>query len=1021
MSLDEARNVSAPFTGRRLVPPPRTITDIAAVLPRAEASATAVVSTFARQPRDVERSDPEKWGGRYYVDGRHSRARGDFRRAIAAFSAAAELMPPLTVTDLSYSTGELYDFGTAALRELGETEASAGNYWNAISAFERAIRPWSGKPGWPEIYSGLAEAYARAGDLKAATRTLRQLEYAADGAVYGRRQSLPERNPVIRAENESAVMATRAAVLQAAGQLDEAEKYWRQSIRRLDAFPTNRWAKTRRELRMSRLAECLLRQGRLVEAEIEARATIRDRARNYEALPWSYDQPGTVTLLARILRAQGRYAESETLARAAAAAFKQGGASPIASLPVIAPRLEMAAVLAAQGRWSESLDEYRSAQNDLADDRLWDRLVVTDPAFLYALVRAGRLLEATGALDRALVETERTRGATHGTTAELRGLRAIVHLANGERAKALQGFRLASAALIDRRTERDDEVTTEGEQGLRLRTIFGAYVGQLAADGDTAEAFRIAEVVHARSVQRALDASAARAAARDGALADLVRREQDAAKQIAALQGLLATGFTGGEEFRSEADLRQRIEMLRTARRTLAAQIHKDFPAYAQLVNPSPITIDQARAALRADEALVSTLVTDEFTYIWSARATGDIAFAAVPITEGQLIQSVGRVRQALDSQVKTLGDVQPFDVSTSHELFRTLLAPVRRGWADAERLLIVAHGPVAQLPFAALPMTPPPSHGDEAPLFARYRHVQWLIRRHAVTTLPSVGALVTLRRSPSGSPDRRPFVGFGDPYFNVEQASGAAQAAAPLSVGHHPGRDYVVAVRNVVMSPGADINTSKLAMLPRLPDTADEIRSIARVMNADLERDVFLGARANEKNVRTLDLAKYRVIAFATHGLVPGDLDGLTQPALALTAPEVATIDGDGLLTMEKILALRLDADWVVLSACNTANGAGTGAEAISGLGRAFFYAGARALLVTQWPVETTSARALTTGLFKRQADDPSRTRAKALQQTMNALIDDGGFIDSATGKMVFSYAHPIFWAPFALVGDGG
>ncbi len=122
----------------------------------------------------------------------------------------------------------------------------------------------------------------------------------------------------------------------------------------------------------------------------------------------------------------------------------------------------------------------------------------------------------------------------------------------------------------------------------------------------------------------------------------------------------------------------------------------------------------------------------------------------------------------------------------------------------------------------------------------------------------------------------------------------------------------------------------------------------------------------------------------------------------------------------MGEILGLKLDADWVVLSACNTAAGDGAGAEAFSGLGRAFFYAGTRALLVSNWPVETTSARALTTDLFRRQAKDSALTRAQALRQAMLTLMDGRGFVDQ-TGRTVFSYAHPIFWAPFSLVGDGG
>jgi len=162
-------------------------------------------------------------------------------------------------------------------------------------------------------------------------------------------------------------------------------------------------------------------------------------------------------------------------------------------------------------------------------------------------------------------------------------------------------------------------------------------------------------------------------------------------------------------------------------------------------------------------------------------------------------------------------------------------------------------------------------------------------------------------------------------------------------------------------------------------------------------------------------------VVMFATHGLIPGDLNGLTQPALALSAPNVADIDGDGLLTLDEVLALKLNADWVVLSACNTATGDGAGAEAVSGLGRAFFYAGTRALLVSNWPVETTSARELTTDLFKRQAQNPMLARAEAMRQAMVGLIDGPGYVDPDSRQAVFSYAHPIFWAPFSLVGDGG
>ena len=162
---------------------------------------------------------------------------------------------------------------------------------------------------------------------------------------------------------------------------------------------------------------------------------------------------------------------------------------------------------------------------------------------------------------------------------------------------------------------------------------------------------------------------------------------------------------------------------------------------------------------------------------------------------------------------------------------------------------------------------------------------------------------------------------------------------------------------------------------------------------------------------MKSIDLAQRRILAFATHGLVPGDLPGLTQPALAMTQTDDPK--ESPLLTLEDVLGLKLDADWVVLSACNTASGDGAGAEALSGLGRGFFYAGSRALLATHWPVESESARVLVTGIFERYAKNPDMTRAQALNDAMLALID-------GPGSPEFSYAHPIFWAPYALFGDG-
>ena len=177
---------------------------------------------------------------------------------------------------------------------------------------------------------------------------------------------------------------------------------------------------------------------------------------------------------------------------------------------------------------------------------------------------------------------------------------------------------------------------------------------------------------------------------------------------------------------------------------------------------------------------------------------------------------------------------------------------------------------------------------------------------------------------------------------------------------------------------------------LTPLPDTADELKTIAKVLGAP-PGDVNLREAASETKVKSAPLGEYRIVQFATHGLVAGDLSGLAEPALVLTPPEVPTEANDGLLTASEIATLKLNADWVVLSACNTAAGGSEGAEALSGLARAFFYAGARALLVSHWAVYSTAATELTTKTFATLAASPGLGRAEAFRRAMLDLIAEG------------------------------
>ena len=198
------------------------------------------------------------------------------------------------------------------------------------------------------------------------------------------------------------------------------------------------------------------------------------------------------------------------------------------------------------------------------------------------------------------------------------------------------------------------------------------------------------------------------------------------------------------------------------------------------------------------------------------------------------------------------------------------------------------------------------------------------------------------------------------------------------------------------------------------LPETTDELCTVARKLGVP-ESELWLGDRATERNIKEMSeqgrLANYGIVHFATHGLVSGELQGLAEPALVLTPPAEASETDDGLLTASEVAQLKLNADWVVLSACNTAAAGAQGAEALSGLARAFFYAGARALLVSHWKVNSDAAVRLTTKAFAELEANPKIGRAEALRRSMIDVITHG------TDDEV----HPAFWAPFSVVGEGG
>jgi CHAT domain-containing protein len=1016
------------------VAPPRTITDIAAILD----SEKPDPAKTSKVKREADAEPPAAASrvalARFYYDRGHARAElGRLSESIADAEKAVEL---------AHGAGDSNMLGRFE-QFLGLQYSAAGDPKKALAIFLRQLRDTNAPGAKGFAFNGgrqVASIYLQMGDLGQAEAYLRRseglLHEARTSGMPGWRKSYP-----IKGQSwEADVEFHRALILEARGQFREAEQAYRLAeLRRRGSIagilsspnpPPRSQLLEAADLMVVAQARMKARQGRLAEAEADARRALLARLKDQGK--YSPTTPKYIMGLASALIEQGRYAESEKLVRVAIDINRAIGVADDSQVAVRFlsqlgniltlehKRTAAAAIYAEIDKATTKWDPKRREAFDLNGSRITS---------LYASGQVERGI----AMAEALLKRNISRvGEQHYDTAAARGILAIGYMKAHRDAKAVREFRAAIPRLLDQARENadDDNTTLVAARSERLQNIVEAYIALVDRGQDgrgeqaALETFALADAIRGHSVQQALAASSARMVTKDKALADVVREEQDLSKQVNAQLGTLNNVLALPSSQRDDDGvkaLQASIAKLRLERDNKRAEIAKRFPSYASLIDPKPPSVDDIKSVLGSEEALLSFYFGRDVSFVWAVPKAGPVAFAAVHATSGEIESKIRKLREALEPQAAMISDIPPFDLKLAYELYSLLLKPVEAGWKPATNLIVVTNGALGLLPLSLLPTAPVVASDDGGPLFSGYRKVPWLARTHAVTMVPSAAALRTLRQIPPGADKRERMIGFGNPIFSKEQAEQQAEQNAPTSTQVA----MAATTRGVPLrrrsSPKLDgVDSAELAMLPPLPDTADELKAIATALEADPSKVLELGAKANEQTVKTMDLSKYKIIVFATHGLVPGELNGLTQPALALSAPAVAGVPGDGLLTMEEILTLKLDADWVVLSACNTGTGAGAGAEAASGLGRAFFYAGTRALLVTNWSVHSQSARDLTTDLFRRQTANPKLTRGEALRQAEMALLDGKGYVDE-NGKTLFAYGHPLFWAPYTIIGDGG
>ncbi|MEP4619633.1 MAG: CHAT domain-containing tetratricopeptide repeat protein [Paracoccaceae bacterium] len=545
------------------------------------------------------------------------------------------------------------------------------------------------------------------------------------------------------------------------------------------------------------------------------------------------------------------------------------------------------------------------------------------------------------------------------------------------------------------------------------------------------ELFQLAQLASTTVAGGALNDAIARSQT-SGRLADLLRERQTLSRDLVSLRDAISRAQYDG---RSPDAILTQVQQKEERQKAITAEIAKESPDLASVWDFNPLRMEAVAKSLRDDEALIVFATSD-------APVAGDHTGSyAIAMSKESVIVSLIPPRADLVALSHTLrcsaaltdpscatsgGDgtrggfsLEPeenpdasagpaFDTQAAHDAYLDLFADLSDLTADKKRLVIVADQALISMPFhLAL----------KAPLAAErpMREGQWLIRDHSIEVIPSVSSFVAMRdthiaKREKNAPSRPVrFLGIGDPLIGIQR-----DGPVDFQCGHTTVPVLTASLDTNLVNRGlGSVRTDALRDLAALPDTRCELHRLASHFGDD--STVILNDAATETKVKDLsasgDLRDYSVISFATHGLIAGEI-GINDSGLVLSPPELPTALDDGLLTTQEIAALQLDADFVILSACNTASGDSQNQEGLSGMASAFFYAGARSLMVSHWPVYSDAAVDLTTRSFEAMQSDPTMTRADAIRSAMLSILDD----PFATPRQ----SHPSYWAPFVIVGDG-
>lgn len=548
--------------------------------------------------------------------------------------------------------------------------------------------------------------------------------------------------------------------------------------------------------------------------------------------------------------------------------------------------------------------------------------------------------------------------------------------------------------------------TAVDEGYARTEPAEGLMRVSLRLPGGAAESFRYAEWTKSRLFAESVARKYGRPETR---IPDaLAQREAGLAERAAALRKRADAALEKGDTA-LVARLEDESAALAEESDRFVDELRRAHPEYAAALYPQPVRAE--RVPLAPGEVLLEYDVTEPLTRFFLVKE-GAVFAGDIPVSREELEGLVGRYRAFFEG-VQGEAQLAAFDPRLGRRLYELLLKPALaakdaqgRPWvAPGAKLVVVPDEALVTLPFeslvARLPETvhmPRGRHGP-APVGVVYAGDEL-----DIAYSQSANALTLARSLKRPAPPAKALFALADPVFGPSDSrydAGPARSDGELRV--------LDAVARLMGAGGARagrrgekaVAGASAGELPRLDKTGALALSLRDEVFKGEAADVLLGRDATEPALAAAGLGAYRNLVFATHGLLDGSVPYLREPALALSRAEPPS---DGFLTMSEVMSLRLNADVVALTACQTGLGRSVGGEGVTGLGRAFQYAGARSVVASLWSVSEDSTTELAKRFFVHVK--AGKGRREALRLARAEVRREG-------------YEHPFYWAPFVLVGD--